>query len=113
MQVIALQAQRLAGCERLRLCCRRRRLLLRLGRVLELVRERGLALNLGVLMVRGLGRSVTRMVRNAARLVRGPADELLLEVLGAEDGYLGEEELALDAVRVGVVEYGPYGDLDR
>lgn len=53
------------------------------------------------------------MVRNAARLVRGPADELLLEVLGAEDGYLGEEELALDAVRVGVVEYGPYGDLDR
>ena len=61
---------------------------------------------------RGVGDGLNEALA-AARVVRGPADELVVEIVGAEDGHLGEEELALDAVRVGVVEYGPYGDLDR
>ena len=65
------------------------------------------------MLVGGLGIGVARLVvvRDAARLVRGPADELFLKVLGAEDGDFGEEELALDAVRVGVVQDSPNGDL--
>ena len=59
------------------------------------------------LVVRGAGGSG----RVRARLVRWSAEELVLEVLGAEDGDFGQEELALDAVRVGVVEHGPNGDL--
>ena len=73
--------------------------------------ERGLAFLLR-LFVRVLGGAVCGVrVRNAARLVRGSADELLLEVLWAEDGDLGEEELALYAVGVCVVEHGPYRNL--
>jgi hypothetical protein len=36
--------------------------------------------------------------------------EQLLEELGAKDGDLGEEQLALDQSRVGVVQNGPDGD---
>ena len=108
LQVIALEAERLARRQR-------RRGLLALGGVLELLRERGLARELA-LGVRGGGeggvRGDGRREGARARLVRGPTEELVLEVLGAEDGNLGEEELALDAVRVGVVEDGPYGYLD-
>ena len=43
--------------------------------------------------------------------MRGPAEELFFEVLGAEDGDLGKEELTLDAVGVGVVKDSPYGYL--
>ena len=50
---------------------------------------------------------------DAPRVVRGPALELLLDVLGPEDGDFGEEQLALDTVRVGVVEHGPHGYLER
>ena len=108
LQVVALEAERLARRQR-------RRGLLALGGVLELLRERGLARELA-LGVRGGGGGGVRgdggREGTRARLVRGPAEELVLQVLGAEDGDLGEEELALDAVRVGVVEDGPYGYLD-
>ena len=81
--------------------------------MLELMREGSLALELRVL-VHELGLDLVArlvVVRDAARLVRGSADELLFEVLGAKDGDFGEEQLALDAVRVGVVEDSPDGDL--
>lgn len=47
----------------------------------------------------------------ATRVVRGPADELVVEVVWPEDGHLHEEQLTLDAARVGVVENGPNWDL--
>ena len=107
LQVVALQPEGLARGER------RRGLGLR--GVLEVLREDGLALELGVYGLRlglnlrlGLGLGL-----DAARLVRRAAEELLFQVLGAKNRDFGEEELALDAVRVRVVEYGPYGDLDR
>lgn len=88
MQVLVLYAQRL----------RRRQ---RRGRGVaaarrEVVRERRLALHL---------------LARAAWRVRRAADELLVDVLGAEDGHLGEEQLARDHLRLGVVEHGPHGHL--
>lgn len=43
--------------------------------------------------------------------VRGTANELVFEVLWAEDGEFDEEELARDDAGVDVVEYSPDADL--
>jgi hypothetical protein len=43
-----------------------------------------------------------------ARLVRGAAGELVLEVFGAEDGHFDEAQLALDRARLGVVLDRPH-----
>ena len=105
LQVVALQPEGLARGER------RRGLGLR--GVLEVLREDGLALELGVHGLR-LGLNLNLRLGlglDAARLVRRAAEELLFQVLGTEDGDFGEEELALDAVGVGVVENSPNGDL--
>ncbi|KAF3400129.1 hypothetical protein F1880_008336 [Penicillium rolfsii] len=69
------------------------------------------------------GRQITRVVFNLLQAVAlallqglGRSGDLavvleeLLEELGAKDGDLGEEQLALDQSRVGVVQNGPDGD---
>lgn len=40
-------------------------------------------------------------------IVRGTAGELCLEIIGSEDGYFNEEELARDATRFAIVEDSP------
>ena len=70
--------------------------------LLKVPREGHLALELGLLgvcFVRG------------ARLVRGSACELVLEVLGPEDGHFDEEQFARDRARLGIVQNGPHGHL--
>ena len=47
----------------------------------------------------------------AAGLVCRTAEVLVLDVVRSKDGHLGEQELALDAIRVRVVEDGPDGNL--
>lgn len=93
MQVLVLQTQGLRGRDR-----RARRVRTCLRAVLKVLRERRLALEL---LVDGL----------AARLVSGPALQLLLEVFRAEDRDLCEQELARDHFGFCVVEHGPYGNL--
>ena len=98
LQVVALEAEGLYRGERRRLrCVAAVRGRLGVGGVLELLGEGGLALELGMLCV----------WLEAAWFVCGPADKLLLDVLGAEDGDFCEQELTLDAVRVRVVEDSP------
>lgn len=101
-EVVAAQLERLRGRERQRR--------VRLAAALEALGERHLALELRLCFGGAVGGAVWEA---PSRVVRGPALQLLLDVLWAEDGDFGEEELALDAVRVGVVEHGPYGYLGR
>ena len=82
-----------------------------IGGVLELLCEGCLTLELGLARLRvQMGARLQVRVDNA-RGMRGPTEELLLEVLLAKNGDFGEQELTLDAVRLRVVEHGPYGYL--
>lgn len=87
-----LQAQRLTRGD----CCTGRRARRRLARVRKVLREYCFALE---------------VIRVPARLVRGPAAELVFEVFGTEDGNFREEKFAAYARRFCVVQDCPYRDL--
>ena len=72
--------------------------------LLEVPREGHLALELGLLCVRPVC---------GARLVRGSACELVVEVLWPEDGHFDEEQFARDRARLRIVQNGPHGHLKR
>ena len=61
---------------------------------LEVPREGRLALELGLLGVRSV---------RSARFVRGSARELVVEVLGSEDGHLDEKQFARDRARLCII----------
>lgn len=62
--------------------------------LLEVLREGRLALELGLLGVCSV---------RSARLVRGSACELVIEVLGSEDGYFNEKQLSRDRARLCII----------
>lgn len=62
--------------------------------LLEVPREGHLALELGLLGVCSV---------RSARLVRGSACELVIEVLGSKDGHFNEKQFARDRARLCII----------